>query len=147
MRIYLDACCLNRLTDDQDQTRVREEAEAVEQVLRLVRTRGIEWVSSVALQAEIEQNPDPERRRAVKALLLLATETISLDARVVLRAKGLELAGYGAFDALHLSSAEAGSADALLTTDDRFTKRAGRAVGSPSIRVLNPVVWLKETAA
>lgn len=103
-------------------------------------------MSSVALQVEIEQNPDPERQREVKVLLLLATETISLDARIVQRAKGLELAGYGAFDALHLSFAEAGSADALLTTDDRFVKRAGRAVGSPRTRVLNPVIWLQEMA-
>lgn len=37
MRIYLDACCLNRLTDDQTQRRVRQEAEAVEQILRRTR--------------------------------------------------------------------------------------------------------------
>jgi hypothetical protein len=28
----LDACCLNRLTDDQSQPRIAEEAEAVEQM-------------------------------------------------------------------------------------------------------------------
>lgn len=51
----------------------------------------------------------------------------------------LEVAGYGAFDALHLSSAEAGMADVLLITDDRFIRLANRAVGSPRMRVLNPV--------
>jgi predicted nucleic acid-binding protein len=29
LRIYLDACCLSRLTDDQSQARVRGEAEAL----------------------------------------------------------------------------------------------------------------------
>jgi len=38
----LDVCCLNRLTDDQSQVRIREEAEAVEQVLRLVGARVLE---------------------------------------------------------------------------------------------------------
>jgi hypothetical protein len=61
MRIYLDACCINRLTDDQSQKRIREEAEAVEQVLRLVRTKAIQWLSSVILDVEVANNPDLER--------------------------------------------------------------------------------------
>lgn len=144
MRIYLDACCLNRLTDDQDQQRIAEEAEAVEQILRLLRTHTIEWLSSTALEAETSNNPDPERRREVQVFLLLATSIIRLDGQIVRRAKGLETVGYGAFDALHLSSAEAGEANVLLTTDDRFIKRAARRVGSPRVRVLNPVEWLRE---
>jgi hypothetical protein len=68
-------------------------------------------------------------------LLLLATNTVPLDAQIIQRAKELEAVGYGAFDALHLSSAEAGAAEVLLTTDDRFIKRAGRSVGSPRVRV------------
>jgi len=43
-----------------------------------------------------------------------------------------------------LSSAEAGKADVLLTTDDRFLKRAARGIGSPRVLVLNPVNWLRE---
>jgi predicted nucleic acid-binding protein len=77
-------------------------------------------------------------------LLLLATRTLPLDGQIIQRAKELEAVGYGAFDALHLSSAEAGSAEVLLTTDDRFTRRARRGVGSPRVRVLNPVEWLLE---
>lgn len=143
MRIYLDACCLNRLTDDQSQARIAEEAEAVEQILRLLRTKTIEWLSSTALKAEMRHDPDAERRYEVEVLLLLATDTIPLDSQIVQRAMELETVGYGAFDALHLSSAEAGNA-VLLTTDDRFIKRAARAVGSPRVRVLNPVEWLRE---
>ena len=144
VRIYLDACCLNRLTDDQDQQRIAEEAEAVEQILRLLRANKIEWLSSTVLEAETSNNPDPERRREVQVLLLLAANTIPLDGQIIERAKGLEAVGYGAFDALHLSSAEAGEANVLLTTDDRFIKRAARRVGSPRVRVVNPVEWLRE---
>jgi predicted nucleic acid-binding protein len=79
-------------------------------------------------------------------LLSLATETLPLRASIVKRAKSLEAEGYSPFDALHLSAAEHGSADALLTTDDRFAKRAARGVGSPRVRILNPVEWLKEQA-
>jgi predicted nucleic acid-binding protein len=131
------------LTDDQSQARIAEEAEAVEQILRLLRTKTIEWLSSTALKAEMRHDPDAERRYEVEVLLLLATDTIPLDSQIVQRAMELETVGYGAFDALHLSSAEAGNA-VLLTTDDRFIKRAARAVGSPRVRVLNPVEWLRE---
>jgi predicted nucleic acid-binding protein len=139
----LDACCLNRLTDDQSQPRIAEEAEAVEQILRLLRAKALEWWSSTVLSAETSNNPDAERRYEVEALLLLATDTILLDSQIVRRAEELEALGYGAFDALHLSSAEAGSAEVLLTTDDRFVRRAARGVGSPRVRVLNPVEWLR----
>jgi predicted nucleic acid-binding protein len=143
----LDACCLNRLTDDQSQPRIVEEAEAVEQILRLLRAKTVEWLSSTALKAETSNNPDAERKYEVEVLLSLATSTIPLDSQIIQRAEELEAVGYGAFDALHLSSAEAGIAEVLLTTDDRFIKRAARAVGSPRVRVLNPVEWLREQSA
>jgi len=116
----------------------------VEQILRLLGAKRIEWLSSTALQAETSNNPDAERRHEVEVLLLLATVTIPLESQIIQRAQDLEAVGYGAFDALHLSTAEAGHADVLLTTDDRFIKKAGRAVGRPRVRVLNPVEWLRE---
>ncbi len=70
LRIYLDACCLSRLTDDQSQPRVRAEAEAVEQIMRMVRKGLATWVSSVVLNIEVSRNPDPERRRDAETLLL-----------------------------------------------------------------------------
>jgi hypothetical protein len=74
MRIYFDACCLSRLTDDQSQPRIRAEAEAIERILELARTGAAEWISSVALEAEVAGNPDAENRREIEALLLLANE-------------------------------------------------------------------------
>lgn len=144
MRIYLDACCLNRLTDDQSQARIAEEAEAVEQTLHRLSANTVEWLSSAALEAETSRNPDSERRAEIQVLLLRATKTIPLDGQVIQRAEELEAVGYGGFDALRLSSAEAGGAEVLLTTDDRFIRRARRGVGSPRVRVVNPVEWLRE---
>jgi hypothetical protein len=77
----LDACCLNRLTDDQSQPRIAEEADAVEQILRLLRAKTIEWLSSTALKAETNNNPDAERRYEVEVLLSLATNTIRWTAK------------------------------------------------------------------
>jgi len=116
----------------------------VEQILRLLRANTITWMSSAALEAETRNNPDTDRREEVQVLLLQATKTIPLDGQIIQRAKELEALGYGAFDALHLSSAEAGAAEVLLTTDDRLIKMARRGAGSPRVRVLNPVEWLRE---
>ena len=63
MRLYLDACCLYRLTDDQGQARVRNEAEAVEGILRLVQGGNAAWVSSTILEIEVGRSPDADRRR------------------------------------------------------------------------------------
>ena len=61
MGVYFDACCLNRLTDDQSQQRIRKEAEAVADVLGLIREEQAIWVSSTVLEIEISRNPTPRR--------------------------------------------------------------------------------------
>jgi predicted nucleic acid-binding protein len=144
MKVYLDACCLNRLTDDQMQLRIRQEADAVEQILRRMEAGEIQWISSDALADEIARNPDVERRLENAALLSLAFENVEIDDPIASRAVDLQMAGYGAYDALHLACAEAAQVDALLTTDDGFIRRASRQDGKPLVAVLNPLFWSKE---
>lgn len=141
MRVYLDACCLNRLTDDQGQSRIRQEANAVELILRRVQQGEIRWLSSEALKDEIGRSPNLERRLENAALLSLAAETVGIDDAIVGLATELEGAGYGAYDALHLACAEAALADVLLTTDDGFIRKASRGDGKPLVAVRNPLSW------
>jgi hypothetical protein len=112
MKVYLDACCLSRLTDDQTQRRIREEAEAVELILRRMHASELQWISSEAIADEIDKNPQMERKLENVALLKLANETIKVDQKTARRAKDLKAAGYGAFDALHLACTEAAQVDA-----------------------------------
>ncbi|MBI1897270.1 MAG: PIN domain-containing protein [Acidobacteria bacterium] len=144
MKVYLDACCLNRLTDDQTQLRIRQEAEAVEQILRRMQAGEIQWISSDALVDEIARNPDVERRLENAALLSIASQNVELDDLIASRAADLQIAGYGAYDALHFACAEAARVDVLLTTDDGFIHRASRRDGKPLVAVLNPLFWSKE---
>lgn len=146
MRVYLDACCINRLTDDQTQARIRQEAEAVELILRRMRDGGIQWISSEALVDEIDRNPHVERRLENAALLSLASESIEVGDPIAGRAATLRSAGYEAYDTLHLACAEAAGVDVLLTTDDDFVRKASRQDGSPRVAVLNPLSWSKELA-
>ncbi len=144
MRIYLDACCLSRLTDDQAQLRIRREAEAVEQILRRIRGSEIQWISNEALTDEIDRNPDVQRRLENAALLALASESVEVDDSIARRAANLQIAGYGAYDVLHLACAEAAHVDVLLTTDVGFIRRASRQEARPLLAVLNPLSWSKE---
>lgn len=142
-KIYLDACALNRLSDDRAQARIAAEAVAVENILRMVFLAEVEWSASVALEREIGRNPDREKRNDALALLSHAGQLADLTQAVKARAELLHAAGYGAFDALHLAYAEADGVVALLTTDDRFIKQAGRGLGIPLVLVMNPVDWLR----
>jgi predicted nucleic acid-binding protein len=144
MKVYLDACCLNRLTDDQTQPRIRQEARAVELILRRMQQGNIQWISSEALADEIDRNPDVERRLENAAILPLASTTMEVTDEISARAGDLQIAGYGAYDALHLACAEAAQVDVLLTTDDAFIRRASRRDGNPLVAVSNPLSWSKQ---
>jgi hypothetical protein len=135
---------VNRLTDDQTQGRIREESAAIERILRSVRQDGWIWVSSDILHEEIESSPLPGRKSKNRTLLTLASELIEIGDFVIERARHLQSAGYGAFDAMHLASAESAAVDVLLTTDDKFEKRASRGDGPPRVPVRNPVSWMRE---
>jgi len=143
-KVYLDACALHRLLDDQRQPRIRKEAEAVEAIFRLLGTNQVCWVAGSVLEAEIIRNPDLQKREGALALLQFANEQPLLTTSVINRAASLEQAGYGSFDALHLAIAEEAGADVLLTTDDRFLRQAQRGQGNPAIPVMNPLNWLQE---
>jgi predicted nucleic acid-binding protein len=141
VRIYLDACCISRLTDDQSQLRVREEAEAIERILRQVRRGSLEWITSEALDDEVGRIPSMERRIEAQTLLSFASARIEIDDKIIHRAGVLNQLGYGLYDALHISAAESASVDVLLSTDDRLIQRAMRGVGLPRILIQNPVSW------
>jgi hypothetical protein len=144
VKVYLDACAINRLSDDQTQLRIRAEAEAVQEVLSFILKGQIQWSASRFLEAEILRNPNLIKRSDALELLSHAGPLPQPTDQVVQRGNFLAKLGYGVFDALHLAQSEEMQVDALLTTDDRFIKKAGRGVGNPAIQVVNPVDWIKE---
>jgi predicted nucleic acid-binding protein len=143
VRIYLDACAINRLTDDQRQARILAEAEAVEQVLDLITTGRGRWIASSALRDELERNPNEAKRAVSLALLDFASEFIEPSEATFQRASALAADGFGSYDALHLALAEEAQADCLLTVDDRFIGCGARTRGDLLPSVLNPIDWLQ----
>jgi predicted nucleic acid-binding protein len=144
IRIYLDSCCFNRLFDDQSQTRVRAETEAVRLILSAVARGEWESIRSEAVEVEIATIPDPARRREVLALVATGTVRLPFRTEHLERARVLRMLGFTKFDALHVASAEAAGAHVLLTTDDRMVRKARRLADKLSVRLANPLTWLEE---
>jgi len=143
LRVYLDSCVLNRITDPPTDARVVMETDAVHQLFHLIRLGRIQWCASFAVDLELRRNPDQIRRKEVYDLLRYAFERIQPDAATIRRTRALQRAGYGSFDGFHLALAEQGKADVLLTTDDRFLRLGMRGAGSSSVELANPVEWLR----
>jgi predicted nucleic acid-binding protein len=146
MRIYLDACCLNRPLDDQSQERIRLESEAVRLIIESCGGGTNRWVCSDAIEFEIRRNPDEEHRSIVLAMLRFADERLNADEASTSLARSLAQHGIGAMDALHLALAETSGCDVLLTTDDDFLRRSAEVQPPLRIRVENPARWVLETA-
>jgi hypothetical protein len=147
VRLYLDACCLNRPFDDQSQARVHLESEAVLAIIELV--EGGRWtlLSSTVLEFELERNPDPQWRARTQRLLSSARERAVIGPSERALAEKLRAAcALQALDALHVSCAESLRADVFLTTDDRILTACLRVpAGILTLRVANPLAWLTNT--
>ena len=145
-KIYLDVCCLNRPFDDQAQTRIHLEAEAILMVLAQCAAGHWEWIGSEVIDLEIKQTPDPERRRRVQLLASHAHRSIVVGQPEMERAQQFETWGISAFDALHLACAESSGADIFLTTDDGLLRKAVAYAEQLPFRVDNPLTWLREVS-
>jgi hypothetical protein len=113
-------CCLKRPFDDQSQSRIRLESEALMALLE-TETDRIRFICSETLLFEYSVNPIPERAAHVAQWLKAQTlwrpdDRNAFDERVLsLIADGLK-----SFDAAHLASAEFAGAACFVTTDDRL---------------------------
>jgi len=144
MKIYLDASCLNRPFDDQDQVRVRLESEVVVLISERIDSGEWEEVSSEMMVWEIAAIPDAARRERVEELLPPKSRCARLTGETYRRAAVLESLGFKPADAVHIAAAEEQRADVLLSCDDRMCRTARRQRAKLHVKVLNPVDWLRE---
>ena len=147
MIIYLDVCCWNRPFDDQTQSRIRLEAEAVLSILGMADDGKLNVVSSDIVDEELSQMPEVERREKVELLLSLASSHVSFTAAIERRADELQRWNIAPLDALHLVSAESARADYFLTTDDQLLRLALRHKSELKAKIENPAKWLIEESA
>lgn len=143
MRLYLDVCCLKRPFDDQAQARIRMESEAVLALLALPAER-VEFLRSRAHDLENDQNPVSWRAARVREWLTARPVIATPQGVLLARTRELTELGFGAFDALHLASAESAMASAFVTVDDRLIATARRSAAALSVAVREPVSFVRE---
>jgi len=144
MKIYLDVCCLNRPFDDQTQTRIHLEAEAIVSIIQSAEDGEWEWISSEAVAYEINRTPNEERQERLWSLESRSTERLQLTDSILQQAEQLQQLGFTTYDALHLTFAASADVDIFLTTDDKLLKHAQRYREKVQIPVANPLSWLQE---
>ncbi len=141
-RIYLDVCCFNRPFDDQTQSRIRVETEAILAILERCEAGEWELLISEMVEIEVAQIVDPERRQRIEEAMRMARSCVLVDDMAARRGEELQNLGFQGFDAIHLACAEMAHADVFLSTDDRLLRRAVRFHHSLAVAVGNPAVWL-----
>jgi predicted nucleic acid-binding protein len=143
LKIYLDVCCLNRPFDDQTQDRVRLETEAILLIINKAIFGKLSLVNSEAIEVEIDNIPDTNRREKISLLGSKTTkEYIAYTQEIIAYAKSLAQLGLKKMDALHIACAKTAKVDAFLTTDDRLIKVAKRNISAIQINIENPLNWL-----
>ena len=143
-KIYMDVCCWNRPFDDQTQTRVHLEAEAVLAVVSEIERGDLQLLHSEVVDLEIANTPALELRQRLQVLIPRQHRYVRCEQKVSARAEELERRGFAGIDALHLACAESAGADVFLTTDDRLLRLAVRHADFLRVRVANPLAWMQD---
>ncbi len=140
MKIYLDICMFNRPFDDQNQIRIRIEAEAKLYIQAQIKNGSLALVWSYILDLENQQNPYEERKNIIRNWKVNASVDIEETESILNKAELIAGMGLKAKDALHVASAIEGGAKYFLTTDDRIIKKL---TGFTEILVMNPTDFIK----
>jgi predicted nucleic acid-binding protein len=141
MKIYLDNCTLQRPFDDQSQSRIKIESEAVLEIIHAIEIGKIELISSEILEYELEISKQPLRIEFGKKILSLATQTITLQEHHRELANNFSNYGVKAIDALHLAVAHDTKAHFLSTCDDRFIS-ASKRIDNLNCHLTNPTQFV-----
>ena len=145
MRIYLDACSLQRPLDDRSQPRINIEAEAVLTILRLVESGHLELLSSEVLRFEIDCIPNQYRNVQSNEMLKLAAHVIELNDEIETQADSFVNAGVKPLDALHIASASWAKAQFFCTCDDNLLKKL-HDLKNLATKVVSPLQLVAEVA-
>ena len=140
MRVYLDNCAFNRPFDDQSQSRIRVEAEAVLAIREKIESNAVELVWSYVIDLEIAGNPFPLRRQSAETWKDLSIIEIAPSIKIVSEAIELRNRGLREIDALHVACAIASKSHYFITTDDGILKKSAFV---ENITVANPIEFFE----
>jgi predicted nucleic acid-binding protein len=144
LKLYLDNCCFNRPYDDQTQEKIHLEGDAILAIIRKTKEENGEIFGSPALDLEIGQITNDEKKERVKYFYeQTINNRMEYNKNIFNRAKELsEQSIIRTLDRFHLAFAENIDADVLLTTDMKFEKACSKL--NLKIKVMNPLNYFLE---
>jgi predicted nucleic acid-binding protein len=141
IRVYLDNCCFNRPFDDQEQIKIKLEAEAKQYIQEMIKLKRVELVWSYILDFENSQNSAEDKRISIQSWKELAVETIYESESILTKMEEIEKFGIKSLDALHIACAIQGKAEYFITTDRGILNRKNLIL---ELKLLNPVNFFEE---
>lgn len=150
MIIYLDLNNYYRVFDDQNQFRIKREANAINRIFELVDSNKFKLYGSFALENENSNNTDLKNKQHIQLIFSKWSYNIGFDILIIEMAKKIiELSNAGTYDALHLACAVFKNCEYFITCDDRFIRTINanidklyRIIGR--IKILNPCYFIEE---
>jgi len=138
-RVGIDNCFNGRLFDDDTHPKIKAEADAIRRIINDKRRGGYVIIGSFAVEAEMAQITNDEKRRAAeKQYKKIIDDEVKISVSILTRAAELESKGLKTMDARHLAAAEEAGADFLLTTDERFIRKCAKN-HLTWVNVINPI--------
>jgi len=139
IRVYLDNCTYNRPYDDQNQIRIRLEAEAKLFIQEQIKDNKIDLVWSSVNNFENNDNPSIEKRERILVWKDLAVKQCEVNETILAKAIELHSLSFRAKDALHIAAAIYSRCDFFITTDRKILNK-----NIDGISIVNPIVFVEE---
>jgi predicted nucleic acid-binding protein len=140
--IYLDYNCFQRGFDDLEQTRIKMEALACQEIFTKAETNEVILVWSFMHQDETLLCPFPQRKYAVLNMANICQVKVPPKLEIVELAKSFQKqVNVSSKDAIHLAAAEYVKASFFLTCDDNLIKQGIKL--SLQTEILNPIDYVR----
>ena len=147
VKIYFDNCCYNRPFDEQFQSKIVQETNAIMDIINFAENGYAKIYTSSLVELEMEDNKNPIKKEQVTLFYnsINNKASIPLSKAINERAKEL-LAKYNIKykDALHIAYCETEKIDYILSTDKLFINASKRA--KLDIKVINPIEFIEEVS-
>lgn len=146
MKIYLDSCCYGRPFDDKNIPQTKAEADALAGIVKICKASGIKIIGSDAVTFELSKISNSEMQAKIEAYYKRTIDNSILmvdDDKT--RATYLQTHGIGVMDSYHLTIAERGYVDFLITTDTKFLNRVEKNNLS-IVQIKKPIEFLSEVS-
>ncbi|MCL2312760.1 MAG: PIN domain-containing protein [Firmicutes bacterium] len=143
IKLYFDSCIYNRPFDDQTQSIIQNETNAIIDIINYTQQNNICIYSSAIVKLELEKNENSDKKIQVQLFYdSLKTKNIQFNIKINDRAKELgKQYNIKYKDGLHIAYCELENIDYLITTDKNFINASARA--NLKLKVTNPKDYIE----